>query len=253
MSGRISSWPITSSIRARPTPPEVADLVKAELGVDPGRTRASAAARSFARIVPRAAIPATRILRRSAWTQPCLCEDYSQYVPRGHYTRSEQLQRYFRTMMWYGRINMRLQKPDETRMALLITYILRNTTVSGKPAADVWARVYDPTVFIVGKADDLGVHEYGALWDSVYGASAAPSAIADATKLNTFIAGRSPASAAAGQLDVGLHLGGQGAGHARLSLHGPALYAGCLRLRADDLAQRGHAGHRSVGCPKGST
>jgi hypothetical protein len=32
------------------------------------------------------------------------CEDYSQYVPRGHYTRDEQLQRYFRTMMWYGRI-----------------------------------------------------------------------------------------------------------------------------------------------------
>ena len=28
--------------------------------------------------------------------------DYSQFVPRGHYTRSEVLQKYFRTMMWYG-------------------------------------------------------------------------------------------------------------------------------------------------------
>ena len=31
-------------------------------------------------------------------------EDYSQYVARGHYTRSEALQQYFKTMMWYGRL-----------------------------------------------------------------------------------------------------------------------------------------------------
>jgi hypothetical protein len=52
----------------------------------------------------------------------------------------------------------------------------------------VWGRVYDPTVFIVGKADDLGFHEYGALWDEVYGADAPVSDIADETKLATFIA-----------------------------------------------------------------
>jgi hypothetical protein len=120
--------------------------------------------------------------------QPCMCEDYSQYVPRGHYTRSEQLERYFRTMMWYGRMNLRLQKPDETRMALLITYILRNTEVNGQPGSEVWGRVYDPTVFIVGKADDLGFHEYGALWDAVYGPDAAPTSIADDALLTTFIA-----------------------------------------------------------------
>jgi hypothetical protein len=27
-------------------------------------------------------------------------EDYSQYIPRGHYTRSEKLNRYFKAMMW---------------------------------------------------------------------------------------------------------------------------------------------------------
>jgi len=32
-------------------------------------------------------------------------EDYSQYVPRGHYTRSEKLKNYFRVFMWYGRMN----------------------------------------------------------------------------------------------------------------------------------------------------
>ena len=31
-------------------------------------------------------------------------EDYSQYIPRGHYTQSEKLQKYFMAMMWYGRM-----------------------------------------------------------------------------------------------------------------------------------------------------
>ncbi|HII79205.1 MAG TPA: DUF3160 domain-containing protein, partial [Methanosarcina sp.] len=35
-------------------------------------------------------------------------EDYSQYVPRGHYTSSEKLERFFRAMMWHGRICMLL-------------------------------------------------------------------------------------------------------------------------------------------------
>jgi hypothetical protein len=169
------------------TPPEVADLVKAELALIQGHAGLSGSP-IFSQDCPQGCDPCDTNPPTQCRDQPCLCEDYSQYVPRGHYTRSEQLQRYFRTMMWYGRINLRLQKPDETRMALLITHILRHATVNGKPAVDVWARVYDPTVFIVGKADDLGVHEYGALWDSVYGANAAPSAIADAAKLNTFIA-----------------------------------------------------------------
>jgi len=31
-------------------------------------------------------------------------EDYTQYVARGHYTRSEDLEKYFQNMMWYGRL-----------------------------------------------------------------------------------------------------------------------------------------------------
>jgi hypothetical protein len=72
-------------------------------------------------------------------------------------------------------------------MALLLTYILRNTYVHGEPAVDVWARVYDPTVFIVGKSDDLGFHEYGVLWDVVYGPYAPPVSIADESQLAAFV------------------------------------------------------------------
>jgi len=114
------------------------------------------------------------------------CEDYSQYVPRGHYTRDEQLQRYFRTMMWYGRINLRLKRPRETLLALLITKLLRETSVGETPVATVWASVYDPTVFLVGKADDLSFHEYGPLMDVVYGSSPNLALLADDAHLDAF-------------------------------------------------------------------
>jgi len=36
-------------------------------------------------------------------------EDYSQYVPRGHYTHSELLKNYFKAFMWHGRMSMLLK------------------------------------------------------------------------------------------------------------------------------------------------
>src|SRR5690242_21531626 len=45
-------------------------------------------------------------------------------------TRSDDLKRYFKTMMWFGRITFRLRDADETRSALLLTQVLR-TAKSG--------------------------------------------------------------------------------------------------------------------------
>ena len=99
-----------------------------------------------------------------------LIEDYSQYIPRGHYTRSEGLENYFKAMMWYGRLTFRLMDTFETQRALLMVQSMRNaTTADGTKALDVWKNIYDPTVFIVGKTDDLGIYEYGALSDKVFG------------------------------------------------------------------------------------
>ncbi len=49
-----------------------------------------------------------------------LIEDYSQYIPRGHYTRSDDLKMYFKAMMWYGRLTFRQVDDFETRRALLV-------------------------------------------------------------------------------------------------------------------------------------
>jgi hypothetical protein len=120
-------------------------------------------------------------------------EDYTQYIPRGHYTLSEDLKSYFKSMMWYGRMSFRL-KPNnadagraETRMALLLVQALRNSQVNGRPALDAWSDLYNPTVFFVGHSDDLMATQYIPIMDQIYGPDASLQTIADDSKLDAFI------------------------------------------------------------------
>ena len=116
-----------------------------------------------------------------------LIEDYSQYTPRGHYTRNAEFEKYFRTMMWYGRMTYRLKNASETKRALLMIQGMRSaTTKNGESALDLWQKIYDPTVFIVGKADDLSFKEYGIISDQVYGTSPDLTSFADPAKLAQF-------------------------------------------------------------------
>ncbi len=102
-------------------------------------------------------------------------EDYSQYVPRGHYTKSDTLKRYFKTMMWYGRIAFANDQmyPEltisHTRMALLLIHSIYNTEIGGESGINVWERVYLPTVFYVGKTDDINIYQYTEIMKETYG------------------------------------------------------------------------------------
>jgi len=112
------------------------------------------------------------------WDRPDLPDDqklieiYGQYIPRGHYTRSEDLKMYFKAMMWYGRLTYRLNDDFETRRALLLVQAMRSASApDGTTAVTLWKNIYEPTTFIVGKSDDLGYLEYGALSDKIFGPS----------------------------------------------------------------------------------
>ena len=88
-------------------------------------------------------------------------EDYSQYKPRGHYTRTEKLERFFKAMMWYGRMSFRLHPSDgrgvnETRQAVLIALGVSQLAEN----IENWKNIYEPTVFFVGSADDLIYSDY---------------------------------------------------------------------------------------------
>ena len=119
-------------------------------------------------------------------------EDYSQYKPRGHYTKSETLKRYFKAMMWHGRMTFVLRdalgtaRPDLTGAALLLTQALARTD---RTAA--WRSLYVPTVFFVGKSDDFLYTDYLAVARMVYGDgfdALEPAAILDPAMVAAFIA-----------------------------------------------------------------
>ena len=92
-------------------------------------------------------------------------EDYSQYKPRGYYEGDEQLERYFRTMMWYGRRNFMQEFEEADRCALLMTLALK------EGAIEDWEKVYTVTSFFAGASDDNGYYEYLPLIEDAYGAN----------------------------------------------------------------------------------
>ena len=89
-------------------------------------------------------------------------EDYTQYIPRGHYTTSTQLEQYFLTMMWLGRMRFQLLHPDltvdldQTRAASLLTWLVTQNI----SLYNVWQKIYATTSFFVGVSDDLTLQDY---------------------------------------------------------------------------------------------
>lgn len=94
-------------------------------------------------------------------------EDYSQYVPRGYYEGDEKLEKYFKAMMWYGRIHFQQKEEDLDRSAFLITKALADD----EEAVSLWGAIYSVTSFFAGASDDSGVCEYAPLVNEVYGNS----------------------------------------------------------------------------------
>ncbi len=120
-------------------------------------------------------------------------EDYTQYVPRGHYTKTESLKNYFKAMMWFGRMRFVL-KPglsekeieigrSQTRSALILSLV-----IASNPALTMlYDKIYEPTSFFVGKSDDLNFYDYVAIAKKVYGDSLSLDILSDNAKLDEFI------------------------------------------------------------------
>ena len=98
-------------------------------------------------------------------------EDYSQYKPRGYYDEDDQLKKYFRTMMWYGRMTFPAKEAEMTKTALLMTLSLDES------AKAEWEAIYAVTSFFSGASDDLGYCEYLPAIKECYGEDLSASAI----------------------------------------------------------------------------
>ncbi len=104
-------------------------------------------------------------------------EDYSQYIPRGHYRSSEKMKNYFKAVMWHGRISMLLQ-PDmiiaedpekEARIQTMQALLISDQLDRDKNLQAKWDRIYEVTAFYVGYSDDLGPYEYVNAMDTAFG------------------------------------------------------------------------------------
>jgi len=112
-----------------------------------------------------------------------LKEDYSQYIPRGHYDKTEELKAYFKSMMWYGRLTFRMESDDEVKSALLITLALNKENNQNS-----WNKIYEPVNFFVGKSDDITYYQFKDLAEKVYGTNATIQSVSsDKNKLTSFI------------------------------------------------------------------
>ncbi|HVQ01115.1 MAG TPA: DUF3160 domain-containing protein [Candidatus Thermoplasmatota archaeon] len=127
-------------------------------------------------------------------------EDYSQYKPRGHYTQSEKLKRYFMTMIWFGRISFLMKGGEpacpscdylissydakiQTIQASLIATSLPVLSVNNETLDEIWTRVYSITSFFVGTADDLTPYEYLDGIQTIFGRSFSAASLLNDTKL----------------------------------------------------------------------
>ena len=141
-----------------------------------------------AQIARHAGLPRYRTARKKSLFR--IPEDYSQYKPRGHYTRSEILKKYFRGMMWYGRITFLMKghekfgpiippakaltdretaKIQTIQAAMIAARCGQLKLADRRTVTQVWDRIYSVTAFYAGLADDLTLYEYRQAIRQVFG------------------------------------------------------------------------------------
>ena len=78
---------------------------------------------------------------------------YSLFRPRGHYTRSERLQRYFRAMMWLQSVPFGLDSADMLQAAVVIADELNQHA----PVRRTYERINSLLTLLMGKPDNLSI------------------------------------------------------------------------------------------------
>ena len=135
----------------------------------------------------------TYVKEHSLVRTPYAYEDYSQYVPRGHYTRNEKFKRYFNALMWYGRVDFKLRpgkrEPAVThgRKMTLQALLMSDALLRDKEAYRLWKKLYEPIVYFVGKTDDLYADDYIKLIKEIFPSEGTVDKYNDSSRLDAFI------------------------------------------------------------------
>ncbi len=97
--------------------------------------------------------------------------DWSQFKPRGHYAGIEELERYFRAMMWLGRIDFRMLEPNEENQLILRRRQLYNTlalaNLLDETATTQFDLIHTTVGAFVGEPDGLVVTQVPQLMEAL--------------------------------------------------------------------------------------
>ena len=78
---------------------------------------------------------------------------YSLFRPRGHYTRSEKIQRYFRAMMWLQNVNFGTDIESQFQSALLMAEVVGTNPRIKK----LYNTLFEPITFLMGEPDNVTI------------------------------------------------------------------------------------------------
>ena len=78
---------------------------------------------------------------------------YSLFRPRGHYTRSEKLQRYFRGMMWLQTAPFGVSNYDELQETVMMACVLKDND----EIVEKYEKLNQLITFLMGKPDNLSI------------------------------------------------------------------------------------------------
>ena len=78
---------------------------------------------------------------------------YSLFRPRGHYTRSEKLQRYFRGMMWLQSVPFGVDNSEALQQAVVMAHVMN----SQASAQRIYQQVNEVLNYLMGQPDNLSI------------------------------------------------------------------------------------------------
>ncbi len=79
--------------------------------------------------------------------------NYSLFRPRGHYTRTDSLSRYFKAMMWLQTVPFAIENDKQMKRAVLMAHVIgENENLKA-----AYQRISDPITFLMGPPDNISI------------------------------------------------------------------------------------------------
>ncbi len=88
---------------------------------------------------------------------------YSLFRPRGHYTRSESVKRYFRGMMWLQTVGFGSDNEEQMKYCAFIANIIGKSEVLLKD----YNKLFEPMTVLMGKPDNITMLQVNELMDKM--------------------------------------------------------------------------------------